>query len=60
MKLGIAGRMGGTGLTDEQAQEFADAIVREAEQDEWVRVLYAVSTPDNAEIEALAFRLEAS
>jgi len=58
MKLSIAGRMGGTVLTDEDAQEFARKIQAEADHDEWVRVLYAVSTPDTAEVEVLSFRLE--
>lgn len=60
MKLSIAS-VGGVvidePLTDE-AREFARMIEEQAADDDWVRVLYAVETPDTASIEILTFKLE--
>jgi hypothetical protein len=56
MKLDIASR-GGAVMTDDEARVFAQTIEDQAEEDDWVRVLYAVQKPDTAEIEVLTFRL---
>jgi hypothetical protein len=57
MKLSIASRMGAV-TTDDEAREFAEALAQEARDDNWIRVLYAVETPDAAEIDVLTFMLE--
>lgn len=57
MKLSIAGRMGGV-TTDDEAREFAQMIEEQAQDDDWIRVLYAVETPDTASLDVLTFRLE--
>lgn len=58
MKLSIASRGGVVSDEEAEAREFAQMIEDQAQDDDWIRVLYAVQAPDTAEIEQLTFRVE--
>lgn len=54
MKLSVASREGA--VSDDEAREFARMIEEQAKDDDWIRVLYAVETPDTAHLEVLTFK----